>query len=373
MNSPAEAFNSIFNEKGGRLTSMPESLDIELRNTRPRMSMWVERLTHNLKAQNMPELYLDFIDNPSFNAAAIEKDGYGHIGIFWATPVIIGDVFGRMFSHPKVLPFLGNAEEEYLDPQWQYGVNPGRSNLLSRFWSEINADKEFAWVSVPRDTIRLKVAALCSTLAMDFLCIHELAHVGYGHTTYLKNKSQIPFLLEVDPSTYGPDVQITRQALEMSADALAASLSLDAFLRDRGQIIKSIPEVKFISDDEMAIFLWVFACGSLFFMFNPTCDINSLESRSHPPAAVRLKGNLNCALDNIAGRYDNPKEVFHKAINALGDVANALKYIGETSSVHTIGETVRNAPRLEEYEKKIVARFESLKPELAPYSHFNLQ
>ncbi len=161
----------------------------------------------------------------------------------------------------------------------------------------------------------------------------------------------------------------------MNADAFAASTSLTGFLGSRDHLIRGIPPLEpLIEEDKKAIFLWAFAVTSLFYVFEPTFDINSLESRNYLPASIRLEGNIQSGLSTAAETYPSIKKLFETSKLNLGHVAQAFKCVGTNVTSETVCEytKARSDPRLEQHVQKVIARFADLKPQLKAYSRFNL-
>ncbi len=374
MKTPEETFDELFASRGGRLYPAPLYLAKSLELHRNRMQDWVKIVKPRALLSDMPTMYFDYIADESINAVAKENDGCGYIGFNWGTIVILGDVFCRMFSHPEVLKSIGNAERESLDLIFQDGVLLNGDILQEKRWGIDGPKNNQIWAAMPKDSIRGHIAEICRLLALDFLCLHELAHVGYGHTRYLKDKFGIPFLFEFNSLVSPSELQIVRQALEMSADAFAATVSLSAFLTNREDIVEHIPEIKIILDYKVAIFLWAFAITVLFYVFDPTFDLDLLETKDHLPASIRFEGNLKCGLQTAAEAYAGIKKLLEAEKLNLGLVAQAFECIGfkwppEKVSRYT---SARDDTRLDDHVKKIISRFEVLKPELKPYSHFDL-
>jgi hypothetical protein len=220
MKPPEEVFNEIFLPCGGRLHLPPARLARSLEIHRKKMHYWIRYAELHAELSAIPRMYFDYIANGSLNAAASVKDGRGYIGFNWGNIIILGDLFCRMFSHPQVMKSIGNAAGEFLEPVFQDGVTLDGDSLQERRWGSAGPEENRIWAAMPRDPVRLHASELCRMIALDFLCLHELAHVGYGHIEYYRDKFSMPFLLELDSSTYPPDLQITRQAIEMPTHLL---------------------------------------------------------------------------------------------------------------------------------------------------------
>jgi len=375
MRTPEEVFNDIFAVYGGRLHPLPTHLALSLEIHRKRMYYWITRVKSVAESSSMPGIYIDYIANGSLNAVASENEGLGYIGINWGDIIILGDLFCRMLSHPRVMKSIGNVAEEFLDPVFQDGVNLNGDDLQKRRWPTGCPQENQIWAAMPKDLIRLHSAEICRMIALDFLCLHELAHVGYGHIAYYKDKFAIPFLLEIDSSTHPPDLQMTRQALELNADAFAASVSLNSFLSNRRHLLESIPELKPLMSDKVAVFLWGFAIASLFYVFEPSFDVDSLPSLTHLPASIRSEGNVKCGLDAATEAHPSIKELNKMEMLDLRHVCHAFECIGFKWPIENIlrYEACRNTKRLDEHVQGVISRFNSLKPELKLYSYFDIE
>jgi hypothetical protein len=319
----------------------------------------------------MVPVHLDYINNGKIVAIAFEEDGRGFIGFAWGAIVILGDLFNRMMRNPKFMPAIGDAEAEDFDSVFHDGIPIDARSLRSR---KVTTPTGELWASLPRDPTRQCYAELCRIVALNFALIHELAHIGYGHGRYLASIGATPYLIDAPFIPAPRELQVTRQALEMNADAFGASISLSALLNRRFELMEAIPLTKaFLQDEKQVAYLWITAVYSLFRVFGRlACTIDEILYDSHLPLAIRAEGNINCGM-----------QIFFTEFPALRDclpfnlrpIEGALQSIGAAPSCADMAkyEALRADPRLDEHVRLVVRRFQDLKSDLERYSHYDFE
>src|SRR5260370_38279539 len=194
-------FDEIFAAYGGRLYPAPPFFARSLEVDRTALVYWVRRVKTALDVMRLPEIYFDYLSSGSVNAVASETLGYGYIGRTWGAIAVLGDLFFRMLSHPDVLPFIGISSGEALDESLKDGISLDATSFQARRRGDTDPRQNQVWATVPKDPLRCHFARLCGRAATDFLILHELAHIGYGHLRYLKANFDVPFLVELEALT----------------------------------------------------------------------------------------------------------------------------------------------------------------------------
>ncbi len=159
-------------------------------------------------------LYIDLVDNRSFNAFATCIDEQEFVGVFAGAVDFLFRCFLSFMSDPDSLPEVGAASGE-----------KGGTIL----WSDLNPGAEPNMSLIPRDTKRRDAAVLLALHAAHFLVHHELTHLVRGHIDLLNKEFSLKEFLEIPALPLTMNEARTRRALELDADHGAATLRLKSF------------------------------------------------------------------------------------------------------------------------------------------------
>ncbi|MDB5291996.1 MAG: hypothetical protein JWL69_3237 [Phycisphaerales bacterium] len=303
------------------------------------------------------EIYLDFLDDGTCNAAADLYGGMGFVGIHKGAIMLPLEMFHRMFSHPLVLPSIGNSRAERIGPQHSEGMPTDYDDLREL--------REKAGRSpLPKgaiDPTRRAVAQVCIDLAWGFVAIHELVHIFHGHVEYLYKSRGIPYLLEVFQATSGFSPQLSQdaldfQTLELWADGKAFSVILRGFLTESPdpflQTIFPKPEGR--------LFVWSFAMSVLFRIWGMKIDPASLGN-THPPTLIRLEMALLSVSDEVLSLFPELTE------ERFWDVIKAGQQEAERGIVYSGGDPLLPSdisgardPRVISHVDQLVDHFENV-------------
>jgi hypothetical protein len=340
---------------------------------RTRASKWISLAAQ--KCAGLPPIFFDYVDNDFAQAFASVSDGFGLIGMFRGAVLAPHDMFHRMLSHPHVLPSLGNASAERVLPEHADGI--------SQYFDETLTVRRAAGGSEhptgASDPTRLAFADTLNRNAFDFLFTHELAHITHGHCEYLNSARGIPFMLELQ-ATKGTQAIIsdplTRQAIEMDADALGVSYSLGQVLQTLSQEPRPtpFPWPEYPTLEEQALFCWCFAISGTFYLWGMNVGVDDF-SDIHPPTHMRHQMARATALEVLKRQKPELLPTYLKIVtHAFFALLRSAELIG---SVLTAEEqrTLAMAAVDEsqsEHVGKILAQWKTIRPELMKFSRVNL-
>lgn len=254
---------AIFNEEtaddGGRLdtTTLHPNTAETMKYVAHRARGFVQNAAAALP--ELPPIHFDLIDNLQFNAVAFPSEGRYFIGIHRGAVSSLAVLFDRMLADPEVLPFIGDPREETADLPLLPDIG-------------LDFEKSFATVPAfpgPQNPARQATARRLWELALDFLTVHEITHIANGHVDYLRNYQGISAIEEADKSAWASsssEYKLTRQTMEMDADAMAVHISLSSeWGRVTGKYPRPGPEWDDIySRPGMVSLQWSWAVSTLF-------------------------------------------------------------------------------------------------------------
>lgn len=181
---------------GDRLDLTSKELASEFKET---LLTHKERADYLIASMNKSQLvHFDYIDNPHLNAVAFIGD-HNFIGLNFGTIIIIYDYYFRLLADPSLFQDVGNALAE---------------KTSSREASSPLAKK-------PNDPYRRALAVHFAWHAIDFIVVHEVAHLLNGHVGLLKELTTCSFLEEL-VSLDDSALALTRQTLEMDVQPIGS-------------------------------------------------------------------------------------------------------------------------------------------------------
>jgi hypothetical protein len=279
-------FDGLFKEHGKRLEWLGPA-EFFLNDLRSAARQWCAHICATEYDPDQQEIYLDLLDNPTVNAYA-NIQTYDFIAINRGSVDTFLGVFGQLLSHPSSWSRVGDAKLEQegraVGPNF---FHPGPHTELGHI--------------VPLCAQRQHFTVNLTTLAFHFLVMHEIGHVRNGHLDMLQNLG-VQGLAEITSARMeSPIDPLLRQALEIDADAYAASRSIEYAIQrtciDPGALVPAAEAFGHAyGDDERALRTLAYAIYVLFRIFvhgDPALD-NFVTSR-HPPSWIRLR----CIFDNF--------------------------------------------------------------------------
>ncbi|HDL01038.1 MAG TPA: hypothetical protein ENH23_02265 [candidate division Zixibacteria bacterium] len=240
------------------------------------------RANSNQLLKPFPNIIYDYIHNFSFNAYAFKYNKHHLIGInvgVWAT---LTDLFHRMLAHREVLPKIGNPNKETAGTS----IDDYYGNIIELI---SNTPLEKIKLRFPRDHIRQLYAFHLSSIAMDFVFEHELAHILFGHVDYLHDCLGIDFTSEFQSSEVLNQNQFDLQTLEMNADTMGlANCAFRALNAVRDNSIANTHFHVFYSDNYQALSDLTFAVFNTIRVFGDgDYKDTRLGKSTHPDPRVR--------------------------------------------------------------------------------------
>lgn len=268
----------------------------------------------------LPEVYTDFVTHPSFNAFAFRHRDHYCIAFHEGLLVVLAGVTARMLADRHLFPRVGDPGAEVENLPHLNLATPSAASLARANPAAV----------VPQDPSRRGYALHLCQLAFEFLAAHEVAHITGGHVDYRKAERGIPHVGEVEwlPGTARGNMEL--QAMELDADATAASVVVRTVLSrfdSRGQATSGNPDDRNPTD---ALFDVALAVCIMFRLF-PDSRMNGvdLSRNSHPPVRWRQMHILNMMGNHVAGRGDETlvRSVEAAFTRAVAEVEEAFERI----------------------------------------------
>ena len=286
MQTPVEVFDewlTTFPDYPQRFHPIPDDIAEPFRDQLDVFKSRMDALRKQFLPNRSIDVYLDFIDDGGCNAVASIYKYLGLIGLNKGLVLIPRDLFWRMFSHPGFLPDLGDCGQERRGAQHNDGI-PSNYDALVEQRRKANRPIH---ARPPASSIRRRMAHVCADLVWRFTAMHELVHILHGHWDYLFTAHSLGFIVESMRPTAMPAmsrVALDRQAMEFSADAVAAGVVLRGFLT----LSPLVGAYAGLSDVRQRLFLWSLSLCTLFRIWDFKIDTTTMHTDSHPPSAVRF-------------------------------------------------------------------------------------
>lgn len=223
--------------------------------------------------KDLPPIYLDLIENKDFNAFATKRGEQYFIGICAGAIIHSIDVFSRMLSANTILPHLGNAANE-APPQKIYDIQfKNTDGSLSFFSRQL----------IPKDIVRQEAMVMFVKHMVEFLVIHEYAHIVYGHFNYHA----------AHPTTKDA---LACQVMETDADSFATFIAMN-LLFGTNQLRPDLSAnlQVYYKDVPSRLKMWLFPIFTYFRLFGFSNQHYSLEKDIYPPPCCRA----NIIMDTI--------------------------------------------------------------------------
>ena len=244
------------------------------------------------------DIYVDIIDERSFNALAFVFDSQEYVGINAGVGISLTLLFLSLLSHPEVLPHLDASAEE------KRPVSLDRFVLSAGKFSDLTLlDFPYSSLLHPQSDLRFHHATYLSIRALGFLLLHEIGHIGRCHLSYLRERGLLALassgalaLLELGQVT--GDAQSVRRVLECDADSFAARAQVEALLcsplADHAKFALG-PDSNARMKWEDVAYLWLISVGVLFQLLatrdkSPIAE--AARTHAHPDLRFAILANF---------------------------------------------------------------------------------
>lgn len=185
-----EEFNYLTEKSGGKYTPNFNKEDILILEKLEYMNKFKRRIVN--ETPNLPNIYLDIINNDKFNATAIlSNNGNYYIGIFKGVILELDE-------------FLSKAVKS------------------EKFYKRFNMKKEKA----------NEYKELCFNYALEFLVAHEISHIRFGHLALKKKSKKDAAFMYENYQIKSKEENIFEQTLEMDADCCGIATVFNRLLAD---------------------------------------------------------------------------------------------------------------------------------------------
>ena len=224
-----------------------------------------------------PDTYIDLASPSTLNACAFTKDGVDCIALFKGSVEIITKFFDHILADPEA--FIGYGD---ISSQTKPLIRP--SLILDTTYTDTEGRK-------PIHASRQIIADRLRQFAFQFMSAHEIRHIRGGHVQYLKKYFSASSVDETKRSTGLPhDEIITRQTLEMNADAFGVSQGLTNLLG----MVNNLDQADRKEAFSQLLELWLYAVCGFFRLIahERKFKIDEIALEVHPPARVRLMWSL---------------------------------------------------------------------------------
>lgn len=351
-------FDELFKSKGGR-----HSRD----NSATEYFNWILENSRNLVSSllrdrpNLPEPFIDIVDNNAPNAFASKKDGKYFIGISSGAISLVYDIFISMMSSESIFKDVGDITVE-IDRTKFFEASLTEINQLGPQGKSLNVD-----------LTRILFAQQLIKMVFEFLICHEYAHILLGHVDYLHSvlgNFEIEEMLTAQSVKKSFDC-IVSQTIEVDADMFATDRGVDLldFLISNPGILA--PELTpFFKDWQTALKVWIVANYTFFRIFSNQNIVEGIKKTSHPPPAVRSHLVLTTICKILQPRNDIHvlDRISKICIDTATAVEGAFEIIFQTEK--GIGHlTFINQTEASEQADFLIGNIKILRPILQPYSY----
>ncbi|MBD8548024.1 hypothetical protein [Sphingomonas sp. CFBP 8760] len=221
------------------------------------------------------------VNSMTANAAAGSDEESDYIFLSNGVLTLLPNLFRALLSHPDILPHIGD---------------PTRCTpfVSSRSASDLGDDATGWTVPFPEDPPRQRLHAKLSFLALQYVFLHEFAHIYNGHTDWLRDHGKLSLISEVAVPSIEKFSGIDRQTIEWDADSSAIQMLLEHVLQPKVDHVDGIsrwdiPDGNGFGTMREGIYACILACQVIHMLYEtfeaiPLDDITDAE---HPHPAAR--------------------------------------------------------------------------------------
>ena len=220
---------------------------------------------------------------------------------------------------------------------------------------------------------RREIANMLSRISLDFIFLHEISHILYGHLELLDSLTGLRRLCEaVGPADLYVD---TLQAMEIRADGFSTWQTMGRFLEN---VIDDSPGDTSWEHARNAVDWFILASGVVFsILASDGSGIEDHAGKSHPHPAVRLK---NCRqylfsfMRHDLGWYNYRTLQLHMDWDfTLRLLNNTCEGLGIDSSILRASTDKSIESKIEDVRKSLNDTSRAMHPSLERYSRISLR
>ncbi|WP_421830354.1 hypothetical protein [Larkinella sp.] len=315
-----DAFDEKMMPRGGRFDI--DTLEIEDQVLFHRFKSNAQNFIDQVKTrpegviEGMPHVHFDFINNPNFNATAFIHKGKEFIGFNYGLILMVYEIFNRILSSPKIFPDLGNVELEHEHEKLPV-LTPNFEVVRDQY-----EEKKYSPYVYPVDETRSYYANDLADLALNFLLLHEIAHLRYGHLSYVNHKMGMDFIMEFDGEIERKINPLTNKLLEWNADNWAneteAGIVYECFQRN---MFQSDILNKSTGSLDQAIHAWLFTVSVLHRLSAGVRRLGNLGPPEHYPSPLE-RHLTSIIMSEVGIRMSKPNYGDEVSLNDLFTLNN---------------------------------------------------
>jgi|GEM_PF-1417432 len=313
-------FNHLFREEGGIYRGK-----IVEQTQFHSMLFLADKLIEGFKTSERArdlDIYVDVIDNFSINACVGKKGERYYIGINVGVLVLLSNMLFRMFSSNSILTEVGDASKERVTRK----IHDAQIRDIQTLLDDFNED-------LTPDETRLAAASFFFKSIIEFIVLHEYAHIIDGHIDYCIDTIRVCKLFEIQPTyAVGFDNPVFQQTIELQADDFAIFGCLHLLHDTQLGKFPVNPLLKpYFKDWKSTLQFWYLPIYTYFRFFGHLNQPHSLKKSSHPIPAVRsylVLESLDHFLDNDFHLPDH-EEVSLSCIESIFKIEDTFDQMSE--------------------------------------------
>lgn len=265
------------------------------------MQIQIDKIRAQLsKAMASQPVFVAINSDPGVNAIAIPKPTYSLVSLNAGLCVRLRQLFQFAVADREFFPAVASERSVGDDLSLRFGLVP--SILLERVnlaLSPTASDDDYVHLygPLPSTRERFELAHRLTTAAVDFVAMHEFAHIVRRHSVFLSQGQRIHFREVPDRASSIAQGDI-HQLLEVDADLKAAEICAVKFT--------SANNIKmawggWARTDHEALSYWLFAVLMTFQLLERWTPADNIEHFTHPEPAARLLTMMAGVCERIDG------------------------------------------------------------------------
>lgn len=209
MSREEELFN-VYTQKYGGLYTIEDS---EVRQIKRNFYQKIGFYKNERSDSKIPDIYLGITNYPRFQAFTFKKEGLYFVAISIGTIRLLKNFFNYLYSQPSFLDgdFGGEMENENINI-----LNNNFKKLIDNFGV-------YDFEIEPISAIRKSFSYQTFLKAINYLLIHEFAHISHGHLDY-NVQTDANFMMFEEDVIKNNRMDI-RKALEYDADCSSTTIN----------------------------------------------------------------------------------------------------------------------------------------------------